>query len=1136
MEEHGFPIDTRKKVRIVLVDGSIIQSEGIQWLRIKKAGYEEKILFHVMEMKSFDVILGKTWLSSLDNVDIDWKENRIKSLRKGDEIIMVENRSIEVNGGQFTNTNDASSSSTSLSPDEDSGEGEIPELLTAIEFHEAVQEGGEVFVVYLNGLDLEPPKIDDRDLTKILLSYNIVFPEDLPDELPPSRNVDHQIKVIPGAEPPSRPTYRMSQPELAEMKKQLTELRKKGFIRPSKSPYGAPVLFVKKKDGTFRMCIDYRGLNKITIKDRYPLPLIEELLDRLAGAKYFSKIDLRSGYHQIRIADEDVEKTAFRTRYGHFEYLVMPFGLTNAPATFMRTMNEIFQELLDSCVIVFLDDILIFSPTREQHLKDLERVLQILQEHKFYAKMSKCEFMKTRIEFLGHVISDQGLETDSSKIRAIKEYPRPKNISELRSFLGLASYYRKFICNFAKIAAPLYELIKKDVRYDWTEEKESSFQRLKDALTSAPVLKLPDFSQPFIVRTDASDIGIGAVLMQDDEGRLRPVCFESRKLKSTEINYKVREKELLAIVYALTKWRHYLEGNFFTVITDHESLKFIQTQKVLSGRQARWMEMLANFDFKIVYKPGSTNQVADALSRHPVAENETKSEFIAAIGIAEPKLSPRILEQIKYDAQQDESYQDVIKAIEENNPKFKNKFILKDDLLYFLDKQNTRLYIPNNRELITMSITEHHDVSYAGHFGITKTYQSLKKMFYWPQMRTDVYKYVISCNACQRNKSATQAPAGLLQSLPIPNERWESISMDFMFGLPKTPRGNDGVLAFVDRLSKQAHLEPISSTITAIKTAEVMFNSIFRHHGLPKEIISDRDSRFTSLCWRALFKFIGTKLKFSTVFHPQSDGQTERLNRTIAEMLRHYSIKRPKDWDLTLTNLEFAYNNSKQSSTGQSPFFLALGKDPIIPTTFLNKEKISTKVAATEDFITNIRKNIALAKESIKKSLTSQKKYADKKRRNLTFKEGEKVWLSAEGIDNIPGATKKLSPKYIGPYSIEKKLSDVNYKLLLPSHLQIHPVVHISKLKPYHEFKEDFPNRKKEVPPPEPTIKEGYYEYEVERILAKRKRGKTIQYLVKWKGYSEEDATWEPARNLKNAQDTVQTFEQANDEDIVYSS
>ncbi len=327
-----------------------------------------------------------------------------------------------------------------------------------------------------------------RVAQQLLNKFKDVFPEELPKSLPPKREIDHKIELVEGASPVSRPTYRMSPIELDELKKQIEEALANGQIRPSKSPFGAPVLFVKKKDGSMRMCIDYRGLNRITIKNTYPLPRVDELFDRLLGAKYFSKIDLRSGYHQLRIHPEDIYKTAFNTRYGHFEWMVLPFGLTNAPASFMALMQEIFQPFLDNFVIVFLDDILIYSKTLKDHKDHLEQVLSMLRQHQLYAKLEKCELIKNKVGFLGHVVSDNGIEMEAAKINAISSWPVLKSVEDVRSFLGLAGYYRKFIQNFSAITAPLTDLIHKGAKYEWTSKQQVAFDKLKQAMIHGPIL------------------------------------------------------------------------------------------------------------------------------------------------------------------------------------------------------------------------------------------------------------------------------------------------------------------------------------------------------------------------------------------------------------------------------------------------------------------------------------------------------------------------------------------------------------------------------------------------------------------------------------------------------------------------
>ncbi|GJU35826.1 reverse transcriptase domain-containing protein [Tanacetum coccineum] len=481
-------------------------------------------------------------------------------------------------------------------------------------------------------------KADEKRLEDIpvVKEFPDVFPEDLPG-IPPVRQVEFQIDLIPGAAPIARTPYRLAPSEMQELSNQLQELTDRGFIRPSTSPWGAPVLFVKKKDGSFRMCIDYRELNKLTIKNRYPLPRIDDLFDQLQGSSVYSKIDLRSGYHQLRVREEDIPKTAFRTRYGHYEFQVMPFGLTNAPAVFMDLMNRVCKPYLDKFVIVFIDDILIYSRNEEEHASHLRIILELLRKEKLYAKFSKCDFWIHIVQFLGHLIDNQGLHVDPAKIEAVKNWTSPATPTEVRQFLGLAGYYRRFIEGFSKIAKPLTKLTQKNKNYVWNEEQESAFQLLKQKLYEAPILALPEGNDNFVVYCDASLQGLVAVLMQ----REKVIAYASRQLKPHEENYTTHDLELGAVIFALKIWRHYLYGTKCTVFTDHKSLQHILRQKELNMRQRRWLELLADYDCEICYHPGKANVVADALSRKKRIKPLRVRALILTV---HPKLPSQILE------------------------------------------------------------------------------------------------------------------------------------------------------------------------------------------------------------------------------------------------------------------------------------------------------------------------------------------------------------------------------------------------------------------------------------------------------------------------------------------------------------
>ena len=490
------------------------------------------------KLGEFDVILRMDWLTECE-AHIDCKGKKIKLKFPGGKLVVFR------------------------------GQKQTRKFLTMMQTKRLLKQVCEAYLAYV--VDTEK-KIPDIKEVEVVNEFEDVFPKDLPG-LPPDREIEFAIELILGATPVSKAPYRLAPVELNELATQLQELLDKGMIRPSVSSWGAPVLFVKKKDGSLRLCIDYRELNKLTIKNKYMLPRMDDLFDQLKDAVYFSKIDLRTGYHQLKIKPEDIPKNAFRTRYGHYEFLVMSFGLTNAPAAFMDLMNRVFKKYLDKCVIVFIDDILIYSKTKEEHAEHLRIVLEILRKEQLYAKWSKCEFWLTQVQFLGHVISKKGITVDPAKIEAVLNRERPKTPTEVRSFLGLAGYYRRFVQDFAKIATPLTRLTRKIEKFEWTDECEESFQELKKRLVTAPVLTLPDEKGDFVIYSDAPHKGLGCVLMQ--HGKV--IAYAYRQLKEYEIRYPTHDLELAAIVFALKIWQHYLYGEKCEIYTDHKSLKYIFT-------------------------------------------------------------------------------------------------------------------------------------------------------------------------------------------------------------------------------------------------------------------------------------------------------------------------------------------------------------------------------------------------------------------------------------------------------------------------------------------------------------------------------------------------------------------------------
>ncbi|GJT36200.1 putative reverse transcriptase domain-containing protein [Tanacetum coccineum] len=588
------------------------------------------------------------------------------------------------------------------------------------------------------------------------------FPEDLP-RLPHTRQVEFHIDLVPGAAPVARAPYRLAPSEMKELADQLQELFDKGFIRPSSSPWGAPVLFVKKKDGSLRMCIDYQELNKLTVKNRYPLPRIDDLFDQLQGSSVYSKIDLRSGYHQLRVQEEDISKTAFRTRYGHYEFQVMPFGLTNAPAVFMDLMNRVCKPNLDKFVIVFIDDILIYSKNKQEDEKHLKIILELLKKEELYAKFSKCEFWIPKVQFIGHVIDSKGIHVDPAKIESVKYWASSKTPTKIRQFLGLAGYYRRLIAGFSKIAKPMTKLTQKKVKFEWGDKQETAFQLLKHKLCSAPIMALPEGSEDFIVYCDASIKGLGAVLMQ----REKVISYASRQLKIHEKNYTTHDLELGAVVFAMNIWRHYLYGTKCTVFTDHKSLQHILNQNELNMRQRRWLELLSDYDCDIRYYPGKANVVADALSRK---EWEPPLRVRALVIIISLDLPKQIL-NAQTEAQKPKNIKskDVGGMLTEND-KFPEA-IRTEKLKPHTDGTlclHGKSWLPCYGDLRTVIMQESHKSKYSIHPGSEKMYQDVKKLYWWPNMKADIATYVSKCLTYAKVKAEHQRQSDLLVQPEIP--------------------------------------------------------------------------------------------------------------------------------------------------------------------------------------------------------------------------------------------------------------------------------------------------------------------------------------------------------------------------------
>ena len=589
-----------------------------------------------------------------------------------------------------------------------------PEPASATQLKRLIQTGSTSEFYQLHVISPNQPDPPDfphhiQSIELLLQRYAHLFQP--PTRLPPPRQVVHRITLQPSTAPVSVRPYRYPYFQKNEIEQQVSDLLSAGLIRPSTSPYSSPVLLVKKKDGTWRLCVDYRALNSNTVRDRFPIPTIEELLDELGCASWFSKLDLWQGFHQILMEEHDVEKTAFRTHNGHFEYLVMPFGLCNAPSTFQSAMNRLLQPFLRRFATVFFDDILIYSDSLSSHIQHLETVFRTLQQNEFFLKRSKCLFAQESIEYLGHIVFGKGVKPEPSKIQAMVRWPTPSTAKELRAFLGLTGFYRKFIKNYAAMASPLTKLLCTDA-FQWTPESQIAFDKLKTAMTSAPVLALPNFSDPFVIETDAFGTTIGAVLMQHGH----PLAYFSKNLGPRLLHASTYRRELHAIVAAIRRWRQYLLGRPFTILTDHKSIRELMTQVIQTPEQHYYLSKLLRYDYSIQYKPGASNVVADALSRTPATDGEL---LILSI----PQLD--FLQDIKHSLTTNLEFQTLAKAIQ-NDPTSHSDYTLCDGLILF----KGRIWLNNGNPSIPSLLLEHHATPLGGHLGITKTIHRITASFF----------------------------------------------------------------------------------------------------------------------------------------------------------------------------------------------------------------------------------------------------------------------------------------------------------------------------------------------------------------------------------------------------------------------
>jgi RNase H-like domain found in reverse transcriptase/Reverse transcriptase (RNA-dependent DNA polymerase)/Integrase zinc binding domain len=1060
------------------------------------------------------------------------------------------------------------------------------------------QKGAQVFSVSMNDIMAEKgkqaekraeesrgPKVSEEALLKLIpeeyRDLAEVFSKKAADTLPEHGPSDHHITLDKEAEASQlghAPLYRMSQEELDLCKEFINENLNKGFIEASQAPYASPVLFVRKPGGGLRFCVDYRKLNAMTKKDAYPLPLIEETLAQITGAKILTKIDIRHAFNRIRMATpEDEDLTTFKTRFGSYKSKVLPFGLCNGPATFQHHMNEVLWEGLNEYLSVYMDDILVYSQNRAEHVLHVRSVLERLKAAGLQADIKKCEFFVKETKFLGLIVGVDGIKMDPEKVKAIVEWQQPRDASGVRAFLGFGNFYRRFIRNYSKIVRSLVELTKKDFKFEWTSSCQTAFDALKQAVVSAPILRHFDRCKTCYVECDASDYVTAGVLSQkDDEGILHPVAFFSRKMAPAECNYEIYDKELLAIIRCFEEWRPDLEGSELPiqVLTDHKSLEYFMSTKRLTRRQARWAEFLAGYNFQITYRPGKDNQKADSLTRRPGDrpegdEDHRQKEMIRTI-LTPDKIHPdvRCELQISYmddddeggpegDQEEDplkgsvrESLRDKLlraqaedkecqaikKSLEKEARLLAGVSLAHCDIYRGLIRYRQKVWIPESMR--TWICKEHHDQPMVGHAGIAKTLALLKRQYYWPRMDVTVTRYVGNCHPCRRAKPFNDSYNGVLIPLPIPQQPWQDISMDFITGLPMSG-GYDAVLVVTCRLTKMRHFIPCLAKkkgTSSYRTAELIIQHVVKLHGLPDTIVSDRGPQFVAEFWKHLCRILEVDSRLSTAYHPETDGQTEVENRELEKYLRIYVKYQQDDWAQWLALAEFAANNAESSTTKASPFFANLGYNPRLSFDLRSKgtdppknpkEKADRKLAvdkakALKALWEKLRDEVGLAQSRMERFANEHRRPAP------AYRVGDMVWLSAKNL-RTQRPSVKLDHKNEGPYKVLEKVGATSYRLDIPEETRIHPVFHSNLLRLDRE--DPLPGQIQ--PPPGPVIidedegDEEEAEWEVKRLIDSRiHKTKGLQYRADWVGWPP-DKKWYPAKNFENAPEVRNEFHAA---------
>ena len=923
---------------------------------------------------------------------------------------------------------------------------------------------------------------EQQYLRQCLIKYQIIFAKN-DEDLGRTNLVQHNIEIGEGRpikQHPRRLPMMMRNVEQEEVDRML----ERNIIVPSSSPWASPTVMVKKKDGKIRFCIDYRKLNEITKKDAYPLPRIDDCIDNLDGAKYFCTMDLQSGYWQVMMDPEDQEKTAFCTRSGLYEFKVMPFGLTNAVATFERLMETVLRGLQWNECLVYLDDVIVFGSTFEQTLERLTHVFDRLSNAGLKLKPSKCSLFAEEVNFLGHVISRSGVRTQQSKIEAVQKWPIPQNVKDVRSFLGLAGYYRRFIRNYAKIARPLHRLTSTREKFTWNEECQQSFEALKSALTSAPILGYPRQDGQMILDTDASGIAVGAVLSQKQDDQEVVLAYMSKSLTPAEVNYCVTRKEMLAVVTAVKTWRPYLLGRKVLLRTDNSAVAWAKRIKEPVGQMARWLQELGCLDLEEQHRPGRVHWNADALSRrtstpcHQCHREDGNcnvkdvSEISCNAAVTEDEstneeegmeLEPEwTVEELKIEQELDENIKSVLKfmqngikptwsEISSESEQVKtlvsmwDRLVLRDGLLFrkfFKDDgedYHLQLILPQIKvqRLLEMA----HDDPLGGHFGFDRT---LKKLgaYYWVGMRKDVKSYCARCEPCMSRKPKTKhhrAPMKMFLTC-APMER---VAIDIMGPLDRTAAGNKYILVVTDTFTKFTEAYALRN-IEAKTVAKKLVEEWICRYGVMRIIHSDQGRQFESRLFTEVCKILGIRKTRTTAWRPKANGQVERFNRTLGAMLCIYSQEETKYWDKHLPFITSAYRATEHNSTGLTPNLMIFGREVRMPLNLIVKNK-NSKTFSGEEYTQQLaqvfEKAYHAARIRLRKNAVIRKRRYDVGSSDMRFRTGESVWLYDP--TKSPGKSPKLQAPWKKGWKIKKRIDDIHYVIENSSTSR---VVHVDRI------------------------------------------------------------------------------------------